>query len=116
ADVLLLEEFTQRWQDALEQSPLWDEYPYRLITPHGTTSRSAMLSRVPLEETRIEMTDRSPLLEATVHIDGRAVRLFDVHPAAPVFSYPRWRAQSHAITESLTHTRGRLVAAGDFNV
>jgi len=27
ADVVMLEEFTQRWQDALEQSPLWDEYP-----------------------------------------------------------------------------------------
>jgi endonuclease/exonuclease/phosphatase (EEP) superfamily protein YafD len=116
ADVVVLEEYTTRWERVLERSAVWDEYPYRLVTPPGTTSRSAMLSRLPLEETHIEMTQRSPLLEATVRVEGRAVRLFGVHPAAPVFDYPRWRAQAAAITDELARTDGRVVAAGDFNV
>jgi endonuclease/exonuclease/phosphatase (EEP) superfamily protein YafD len=116
ADVVLLEEFTTRWQHILKDASWWDDYPYRLITPHGTTARSAMLSRVPLEDTAIEYTQRSPLLGATLRVDGRSVRLFDVHPAAPVFNYPRWHAQSNAITDTVAATRGRVVAAGDFNV
>jgi endonuclease/exonuclease/phosphatase (EEP) superfamily protein YafD len=115
-DVVMLEEFTTHWHRALERASWWDDYPYRLLAPRGTTSRSAILSRVPLEDTDIEYTDRSPLLEATVRVGGRAVRLIDVHPAAPVFSYPRWRAQSRAITGTIGATRGRVVAAGDFNV
>jgi len=116
ADVVMLEEFTTRWQHILEGATWWDDYPYRLITPRGTTARSAMLSRLPLEDTAIDYTQRSPLLGATVRVDGRSVRLFDVHPAAPVFNYPRWHAQSDAITVTVAATRGRVVAAGDFNV
>ena len=116
ADVVMLEEFTTRWQHLLEDASWWDDYPYRLITPRGTTARSAIFSRLPLEDTSIDYTQRSPLLGATVRVDGRAVRLFNVHPAAPVFNYPRWHAQSDAITDTVAATRGRVVAAGDFNV
>jgi endonuclease/exonuclease/phosphatase (EEP) superfamily protein YafD len=116
ADVVMLEEFTTRWQRALERASWREEYPHRLVTPHGTTSRSAILSRLPLEETVIEYTERSPLLGATVDVGGRSVRLLNVHPAAPVFNFPRWRAQADAVNATLRHTSGRVVAAGDFNV
>jgi endonuclease/exonuclease/phosphatase (EEP) superfamily protein YafD len=116
ADVVMLEELTTRWQRVLERASWWEEYPYRLITAHGTTSRSAILSRLPLEDTTIEFTERSPLLGATVNVGGRTVRLFNVHPAAPVFNFPRWRVQADATNAALGHTSGRVVAAGDFNV
>jgi len=115
ADVVMLQEFTPTWQSTLERAPWWDDYPYRLISPTGTTTRSAMLSRLPLEDTEIEYTEESPLLAATVRVDGRSVRLFDVHPAAPVADYPRWHSQATAITDTFSRTRGRIAAAGDFN-
>lgn len=115
ADVVMLQEFTTEWQRTLEHASWWDDYPYR-VTPTGTTSRSATLSRLPLERPAIEYTQRSPLVATTVRADGRAVRLFNVHPAAPAFSYPRWHAQATATTQTIRREHGRVIAAGDFNV
>jgi endonuclease/exonuclease/phosphatase (EEP) superfamily protein YafD len=116
ADVVMLQEFTPRWHRVSMESSWWDDYPYRLITRHGTTERSAVLSRIPLEETSIDYTHESPVLGATVRVGGRSVRLFSVHPSAPVFDYTEWRAQSEAITDTVAATRGRVVVGGDFNV
>jgi endonuclease/exonuclease/phosphatase (EEP) superfamily protein YafD len=114
-DVIVLQEFSQHWDRVLRASRIWDAYPYHLIVGAGHESRSALLSRLELESPRIQTTLGAPLLQATVDVGGRRMRIVDVHPVAPAFNYQRWRAQADAVTRSLRRAHGRLVAAGDFN-
>ena len=117
ADLVLLQEFSERWEQSLRASPLWDEYPYRaIIRPNRPLSGVAVLSRVPLADVAKPVVARMPMIEVTVTIGGRSVRVFDLHPNAPAADFERWSLQSDAITDEIVQTKGRLVVAGDFNV
>jgi endonuclease/exonuclease/phosphatase (EEP) superfamily protein YafD len=98
ADVVVLSEFSQQWQRALERTTLWAAYPHRLISRPRDIAGMAVLSTRPLIEPRVRVARGSPWLEASIVVEGRAVHLVGVHPVAPVLGYDRWNEQRAAIT------------------
>jgi len=117
ADVVLLQELSGRWERSMRDSTLWDEYPYHaIVRPGRPLTGVGVLSRLPLTDVATHVVAGMPMIEVTVDAGGRSVRVFDLHPNAPVADFQRWSIQSDAITREVARAPGRLVAAGDFNV
>jgi endonuclease/exonuclease/phosphatase (EEP) superfamily protein YafD len=115
ADVLALQEVTPDWWAAIARSPLVRSHPHVARRLRWDPGGTAVLSKRPLRDVRVQEAGGWPILSATTRLGGRDVRLVDVHVAAPHTSFGRnrrARARVNGIVERLP--RPRLVV-GDFN-
>ncbi len=92
-------------------------YPYRVGCPPGGRCDTALLSRTPLTEPRLETLSRvypERLALATTTIRGREVHVAAVHVVKPYFD--GFSAQElRRLVEVLDTVEGPLIIAGDFN-
>lgn len=120
-DVVFLQEFTDRAQQALETPEVARRYPHRLEAPQPDQFGLAVLSRHPLKDTqKIEPTSMQKTLQLRAMLTlarGKTVRISALHPMPPLNAvYAQVRDQ--ALMEEARHlaqSGGLALMAGDFN-
>ena len=120
ADVLFLQEVQAHHVAALEDAGVSERYPYAIVQPRPDQFGAAIYSQLPLDEVSVIAVGGSRLVEADVTVDGRAVRLLNVHTKAPVTrsGLRQWTAQLTAIDDAIEAAQADghpVIVAGDFN-
>jgi endonuclease/exonuclease/phosphatase (EEP) superfamily protein YafD len=124
-DVVLLQEVTPRWCEALQV--LADQFPHRYYSAawvqhvEGAAGRGALLlSRWPIDGARVVALGRhtEPAIVATLQIQGQALSMIGAHTSWPmgrIVSAERDR-QLRLLGDLARVVSGPLVVAGDLNV
>jgi endonuclease/exonuclease/phosphatase (EEP) superfamily protein YafD len=116
ADVVVLIEIDAAWAEALESlSPL---YPHRVVEPRGDMFGVAVLSRLPLEDSRVEeLAGGPPVILTEVPCGERGCLLMAAHPTAPISAAwsARRDAQLAAIGDLAAAESRPVIVAGDLN-
>jgi endonuclease/exonuclease/phosphatase (EEP) superfamily protein YafD len=84
ADVLALSEVTPAMAATLDALGAAEGYPHRVGTPHDGTDGVVLWSRLPLANTAVERVQGRQVVQASVLIEGRELRLVVGHPAPPL--------------------------------
>lgn len=118
-DVLVVIEIDDGWAAALES--LSDEYPHHVIEPRIDNFGIALLSRVPLSDTRIEYFGDAgvPTIVARLALEGgEPVTVVATHPFPPVRSAVAAdrNQQLAAIADFTASATGEVIVMGDLNV
>ena len=119
-DIIALQEFTPAHSNELAASEVLAGYPYRVVDPQEGAHGSAILSRLPVTEGRRIMVAGWPMTEALVDVDGRSLRIVNVHTSAPLSgeNIERWHDQFDRLAEIAGEAAAAgtaLVLVGDFN-
>lgn len=115
ADVLLLQEVSPAFGQALIAPAHVRRWPTRKILTQHDSFGIAVLSRLPGTIERVEVSG-VPWLRARLRLGDVPVEILDVHPLPPVSTsyHQRWRAQ-HAQLRALATGAGHRIVAGDLN-
>ncbi len=120
-DVVFLQEFTDRAQQALQTPEVSRRYPYRLEAPQSDQFGLALLSRHPLTGAqKVQAPDARTTLQLRAMLtfsEGKTVRLSALHPMPPLNAvYAQIRDQT-LVQEArhLEQSGGLALMAGDFN-
>ena len=117
ADVLVIEEVTEKWMEELEVLRLG--YPYIAGEPSEGNFGIALFSRIPLEEANIaELGDVGvPSVHAVISIEGLRFRLVGTHTLPPRdATYAAYRdRQYEALAEYVQESELDVVVLGDLN-
>lgn len=118
ADLVLLVEVNFDWSDAI--NALDAEYPYGDHSPAFRNWGIALLSRLPLEDVRMDMIGgRSPSLAvvARLAVEGRPLTVIGAHPFSPISpSHFAKRNRQLASVASLARKQsGAVMLFGDLN-
>jgi endonuclease/exonuclease/phosphatase (EEP) superfamily protein YafD len=115
-DVVALQEVSPLNLAALEATGVLADYPYRLVAPRLDPFGSAVLSRLPLEDSELLLVAGLPLPRTTVVVGDRRVRLYDTHTRAPMGrGIGTWKAQLAELRRLVEAEDGPRVVAGDLN-
>ena len=118
ADVVVLLEVNRPWLSALR--PLTARYPHRVLESRDNTYGMAVLSRLPLYQTRTLSTfgDDTPLVNGLLRMpDGHGVRLWAIHPRPPRFTTDTDERDAELV-RTARQVRGQVgpaIIAGDLN-
>ena len=118
-DVLVVLEFANRWQPALER--IHGEYPYRFEHPRWHGFGMAIFSKLPFLESEVLQITRSrtdnPFAIVTVDCNGRPLRIAGTHLLSPVDSnrLEIRNQQLQEIGDYLGRSPVDTVLVGDFN-
>jgi endonuclease/exonuclease/phosphatase (EEP) superfamily protein YafD len=123
-DVLVVQELSAHWQAALESGEIARRLPYHVAEARETPFGVGLYSRYPLEDAEVWYAWGAPVARATVRVQGRPVRLYDVHPLPPLHAewVTNWSEALEAVRVEVEREQtggggGRaLVVAGDFNM
>jgi endonuclease/exonuclease/phosphatase (EEP) superfamily protein YafD len=90
-------------------------YPHRVMAPAADPFGIALLSKHPLTGTKIVRDgDGIPHIDARVHLRGREVRIFAIHPMPPI-SVEYHRRRNAKLLELIGASAGPALIVGDFN-
>lgn len=83
-DILVLQEFNERWEKALAK--VMEQYPYQKVLIRTDNYGVAMLSKVEVQNmTELNLSPTAvPSLLATVSFDGQTIKILATHPATPI--------------------------------
>ena len=113
ADLLAFTEFTRVHSTALLESPLADEYPYRIHLYGARASGSALWSRYPLEQLADPPIAEERML---VRVDAPTpFVLYVVHTTSPIVNADDLRAEVGELAASTLGDDGPTLMVGDFN-
>jgi endonuclease/exonuclease/phosphatase (EEP) superfamily protein YafD len=118
ADVLLLQEVTAELAGALRSAGLNPDDGRGVLDPQSRGGDGmAVLARSAFREASATSVGGRPATTAVLEVGGRAVRLLNVHPRAPVSPRSRrqWTEQLAALCDLVADEGLPLVVAGDFN-
>jgi endonuclease/exonuclease/phosphatase (EEP) superfamily protein YafD len=119
ADVVVLQEVTPAHVESLRAEGVLDAYPYAVVDARSGAFGSAILSRLLLTDARVDDLAGLPMSRATVTVDGRQVRLLDVHTLSPMGgdNFERRDSQLDALVGLAAGASGEAgtVMVGDFN-
>ena len=117
ADVLVLEEVSPRWQALLETERVHAMWPHREMMVRPDAFGIAVLARHPIRDAALVDLMGVPMVDATVDIAGRDVRVLGVHTLPPVDSEYAdvWRAQLAQLRMHVGGIDEPLIVAGDLN-
>jgi endonuclease/exonuclease/phosphatase (EEP) superfamily protein YafD len=117
-DVLVLQEFTEWWQEQLRY-PLGSLYPYAKLAPRQGGSGMALFSRYPLEGAEVLTLDASSHLAilARVNVEGIPLTVLALHPPTPMRrdKFANRNEQFIRAASILRETQGPKVLIGDLN-
>jgi endonuclease/exonuclease/phosphatase (EEP) superfamily protein YafD len=117
-DVLVLQEFTEKWEEQLRY-PLGSQYPYSKLAPRQGGSGMALYSRYPLEGAEVLTLDASSHLAilARVNIDGIPLTVLALHPPTPMRTdkFANRNEQFSRAASIMRETQGAKVLIGDLN-
>lgn len=117
ADVMAFTEYTSELAVRLDQLGAFDEYPYRKASPSLRRSGLALYSRYPILSSEVVPIGTQDGLEATLVVQGTAVRVIVVHPIPGVdrAALASWRRDLQ-VYDDVAHAPGPpTVLVGDFN-
>lgn len=116
-DVVVLQEVSRPNLAALERAGVVDRFPHRWLDPRTDALGTAVLSRLPLEDTGPWRCAGLVMARTTVVVGDRRLRLYVVHTRAPLGpgGAGHWEEQLAALAEVARTEPGPLVLAGDFN-
>jgi endonuclease/exonuclease/phosphatase (EEP) superfamily protein YafD len=116
-DVILLQEFTPEWAEAL--APLAADYPAHYALPRypGGAIEMGMYARGEVGESRVLAAAGVPAVLTSLRIAGREIALLNVHAAAP---WSPGRAKRHhdqfeAMSEFIAAHETPVILSGDLN-
>lgn len=115
ADVIVLEEVTPAWWEAIGRSRLRSSHPAVVEAVRDHPGGMAILSRDPLRDVEVEDVEGWPIITATVGLGGRAVHLVGVHVPAPLETFTRYQRAQRQVTAIARALPRPRVLAGDFN-
>jgi endonuclease/exonuclease/phosphatase (EEP) superfamily protein YafD len=115
-DAVLLVEYTPSLSERLGE--LRETYRYHVESPNRDAYGIALFSRFELSSAQTFMLDRTPTIEANLHVRGAVVTLLGVHLRSP--GTPRRAAQRNRqlelLTERVSAARNPVIVTGDFNI
>jgi len=114
ADLLLIQEVGTAWEAALDALP----YPHKLAISRPDNFGIAIYSAQPVRDLEAFDAQGVPWMEATLDIDGVAVRAITVHTLPPVSAdyHAVWREQLRQLEALMRAAEGPTVVAGDLNL
>ena len=116
-DVVVLQELTPEWE--VQTQVLREQYRFVELAPRPGGSGMGILSRYPLEETKVLKLDASTHLAlfVRVNVDGTPVSILGLHPPTPVTrtKFDNRNQQFQAAAEMLSAIKGAKVLIGDLN-
>lgn len=118
ADLVVLLEYTPRWQQAVSRRRSFTEaYPERYEVVRDDASGVALFAKFRLADAKSVNVDGWPIVRTTVRLSGQPVRIYGIHAAAPDRNGARHRRQHERIRALLAAEPDdrALVVAGDFN-
>lgn len=117
ADIVFLMEVDGPWVAALE--PLEARYPHRIASPRTDNFGLVLLSRVPLQDTRLEYLAGSaaPTVMTIIEHAGRRLFLVGIHPVPPVGSHAAHLrdTQLTALAAVVRQSETPVLVIGDLN-
>jgi endonuclease/exonuclease/phosphatase (EEP) superfamily protein YafD len=118
ADVLLLQELSTEWREALLRSEVAVKYPHHVEKIRDWPFGIGIYSRLPLEDANVVDVADFPMIHVAVRVGGEVVHVYDVHTLTPRF--PEWVAPwNEQLQAALTAAQSRqeaVIVAGDFNL
>ena len=84
ADVVALQELTEVHLESLRAEGVLDAYPHAVVDARSGAFGSAILSKLPLADARVDDLGGLPMSRATVTVAGRPVDLLNVHTLSPM--------------------------------
>lgn len=84
ADVVILQEMTEAHMGSMRAEGVLDAYPYTVVDARSGAFGSAILSKLPLTDARVDDLAGLPMTQAALTVGGRQVRLLNVHTLSPV--------------------------------
>lgn len=85
-DILVVQELTPQWETKLAKT-IGRSYPYQSLLPLSGTHGIGVYSKHPIMNTQLLDDDKHPYAQAvTLMIDGKRIRLFNVHLASPAIA------------------------------
>lgn len=116
ADVLLLQEVSDIWMDALSETGVLAAYPHQTLLAQNDSFGTALLSRLPLQDARVDDLLGVPYTRATVRLGAVDVEILNVHTLPPRSQayFQRWQAQMAFLGEQVAGG-GPLAIIGDLN-
>ncbi len=117
-DILLIQEFTPEAEAILIAEGIASTLPYRIGETHAGAQGTAIYSRYPLIDAEVINVGGVPMTRATVQIEGRSLRIYNVHPVSPSSraSVAAWNRELRALRDAVAAEPGEVVVAGDFNM
>lgn len=118
ADVVVLLEVNRPWLDALR--PLLARYPHQVLEPRDNKYGMAVLSRLPLLDTRTLSTfgTGTPVITGVLRMpDGKGVRLWAIHPRPPTPTQATADRDAELVmtARQVRAQPGPAIVAGDLN-
>ena len=117
-DILVLQEFTEQWQEHLRHT-LGSQYPYSKLAPRPGGSGMALFSRYPLEGAEVLTLDASSHLAilARFNVDGIPLSVLALHPPTPMRpdKFANRNEQFARAASIMREARGPKLIIGDLN-
>jgi endonuclease/exonuclease/phosphatase (EEP) superfamily protein YafD len=118
-DILFLQEYGPRMEQALRDSGVADRYPYVKVANENQYFGTALYSKLPLTEVTVVRAGGRPYIRGTIEVGEHAIHLYDIHATSPGLGAniaSSWNEGWADITETLRDDGEMLIAAGDFNM
>ena len=118
AEVIALQELTEVHLEALRAEGVLDAYPHAVVDARSGAFGSAILSKLPLADARVDDLGGLPMSRATVTVAGRPVDMLNVHTLSPVSggNFDVRDRQLDALADLAGGPESRaVVMVGDFN-
>lgn len=117
ADVLLLQELSPEHVRMIKASGALDPFAYSYVDARHGSFGSGIWSRYPLSKAETWAPGGLPMTRAVLDVEGRAVRVYNVHCKAPMRRrwVPVWKVQLAEIRAEVEASVLPAVVAGDFN-
>ena len=116
-DIVVLQEFTEAWQEQLR--PLRARYPYSKAAPRPGGSGMALFSRHPLEAAEVLTLDSSTHIAilARVNVEGVSLSVLAIHPPTPMRpdKFANRNEQFARAAAIMSETVGPKLLVGDLN-
>jgi endonuclease/exonuclease/phosphatase (EEP) superfamily protein YafD len=115
-DLIVLQEISHEWADAIERSAALEPWPHRLIHPQIGSFGVAVLSKVPLPMTLEELAG-IPMAKVELTLNGQRIDVYDVHTLPPRSAdYAAiWSEQMTLLADRVQSSPVPVILAGDFN-
>ncbi len=116
-DVLLFQEYSPRWEAALQDADIPARYPHFVGIARPDSFGTAIYSKRPLDDARVIDVEGLPMTQATLRADT-PLSLINVHTLPPrTAEYTKvFRTQMRALERFAKEHKNPLAMIGDFNV
>lgn len=116
-DVILLQEYSSRWETDLTEAGIGGDYPYSIRRVRQDSFGTAIYSRTPLVDEEVWYSGEVPMLSATIGSPSGRLRIINWHPLPPAsFEYFRVLNKQYAdLIARLSDSQIPTIVMGDFN-